>query len=99
MKVISSVDLIEESNSSATFTIVIDDFQKKLAEATVGIKSDEEEVYVNWTKLNLVLFIADRKGRGVGIFFQNRSDRMVRARYEISVQVKMDHLFEGIKLY
>ena len=58
MNVISSGYLKEESNSSATYTIVIKDFQEKLAKSSVGEKSTSEVFNVNWSKFSINLYIA-----------------------------------------
>ena len=90
MNVISSGKLKEESISSATYTIVIDDFRKKLAEATVGEDSNTEEFTVNWSKFDIKLYIAGKNEESKGylsLYLYNRSDWMVRARYEFSVKV------------
>ena len=90
MNVISSGELKEESISSATYTVVIKDFKKKLAEATVGEFSTTEEFSVNWTKFNFCLYIAGEREKDKGylsLFLYNGSDWMVRVRQEISVKV------------
>ena len=90
MNVISSGKLKEESISSATYTVVIKDFKKKLAEATVGEFSTTEEFFVNWTKFKIQLSIAGEKEEDKGylsLFLYNGSDWMVRARLEVSVKV------------
>ena len=91
MNVISSGSLKKESNSSATYTIVIKDFKKKFAEATVGEFSTTEEFSVNWSKFSIRLYIAgdgveERQGY-LGLYLNNRSDWRVRAKDEISVKV------------
>ena len=90
MNVISSGKLKEESISSATYTIVIKDFRKKLAAATVGESSTTEKFSVNWSKFYIELYIAgeDEESQGyLGLFLYNRSAWMVRARYDVSVKV------------
>ena len=90
MNVISSGKLKEESISSATYTVVIKDFKKKLAEAKFGQFSTTEEFSVNWTKFKIRLSIAGEREKDKGylsLFLYNGSDWMVRARQEISVKV------------
>ena len=89
MNVISSGSL-EETNSSATYTIVIKDFQEKLAKSSVGEKSTSEVFNVNWSKFSINLYIAgmNEESRGyISFFLNNKSDWMVRARREVSVEV------------
>ena len=88
MNVISNGYLKEESNSSATYTIVIHDFKKKLAMATVGKYSSTVEFYVSWTTFPIKLYVAGvTEGNNMSIFLQNKSDWMVRARFEVSAKV------------
>ena len=90
MNVISSGKLYEESISSGMYTIVINDFKKKLAIATVGEVSTTEEFSVNWTKFKILLYIAGEREQDKGyvsLFLYNGSDWMVRVRQEISVKV------------
>ena len=90
MNVISRGYLTEESRSSAIYTIVVDDFKKKLAKATAGQFSTTEEFSVNWTKFKIRLYIAggweEDKGY-LSLFLYNGSDWMVRASQEVSVKV------------
>ena len=93
MNVISSGYLKEESCSSATYTIVIDDFREKLARTKVREVSTTEEFYLNWSKFNITLYIAGNgyESEGyLGLFLDNRSDWMIRARREVSVEVMGD---------
>ena len=90
MNVISRGYLTEESCSSAIYTIVINDFKKKLAIATVGEVSTTEEFSVNWTKFEIRLYIAGEREQDKGyvsLFLYNGSDWMVRASGEVSVKV------------
>ena len=90
MSVISSGNFKEESNSSATYTIVIDDFKKKLAKSTVGDVSTTEEFCINWSKFSIRLFIAGLNMESQGylsLLLDNKSDWMVRAGFEVSVKV------------
>ena len=92
MNVISSGKFQEESIFSGTYTIVIDDFRKKLAAATVGRRSTTEEFIVNWTKFHIEFYIAGRSKEHKGylsLFLSNRSDWMVRASMEIYVKVNI----------
>ena len=98
MNVISSGSLKEESNSSATYSIVIQDFPEKLAQSAVGEGSITELFNINWSKFSVNLFIAGRNEESQGylsLFLHNESDWMVRARREVSVQV-MDWWGRGI---
>ena len=91
MNVISSECLKEDSISSATYTIVIDDFRQKLAMAAEGESSITQEISVNWSKFAIMVYIAGRNEESQGylsLYIYNRSDWMVRARHEISVKVK-----------
>ena len=104
MNVISSEYLKEESCSSASYTIVIDDFKEKLARTKRGKVSTTEEFHLNWSKFNIALYIAGNKKKNEGylsLFLHNRSDWMVRARKEISVKVMGDWggLFSMNKLF
>ena len=90
MSVISSGKLKEESISSATYTIVIDDFRQKLATDSVGNRSTTRQFSVNWSKFDIRLYIAGRNGESQGylsLFLHNKSDWMVRASREASVKV------------
>ena len=90
MNVISSGSLKEESNSSATYSIVIKDFPEKLAQSAVGEKSTSEEFSINWSKFAIKLYIAGLNEESQGylsLFLYNESDWMVRARREVSVEV------------
>ena len=93
MNVISSSYLKKEGNSSAsaTYIIVIKDFKKKLAKTAVGKRSSStEEFYVNWSKFSILLYIDGWKEESKGnlsLFLYNRSDWMVRGRFEVSVKV------------
>ena len=90
MNVISSGKFQVESIFSGTYTIVIDDFRKKLAAATVGGCTTTEEFTVNWTKFHIEFYIAggNKEYKGyLSLFLHNRSDWMVRARMKISVKV------------
>ena len=94
MNVITSSYLKKEGNSSAsaTYIIVIEDFKKKLAKTAVGKRSSSttEEFYVNWSKFSILLYIDGWKEESQGnlsLFLYNRSDWMVRARFEVSVKV------------
>ena len=90
MNVFSSGKLKEESTSSATYTIVIDDFRRKLAVATVGERSTTEKFTVNWSKFDIRLYIAGKNEESQGylsLHLHNRSDWMVRASREASVKV------------
>ena len=90
MNVISSGSLKEESNSSATHTIVIKDFQEKLAKSAVGDISASQEFSINWSKFSIKLYIAGRKKESRGYLslnLINESDWMVRAGFEFSVKV------------
>ena len=81
---------MEDSISSGTYTIVIDDFRQKLARAAVREYSTTQEFTVNWTKFYIMLYIAGRNGDSQGyinLFLHNRSDWMVRASREASVKV------------
>ena len=95
MNVISSGSLKEESNSSATYTIVIDDFNEKLAKSAVGDTSASQEFSINWSKFSISLFIAGKteESRGhLSLFLNNKSDWMVRANFEIFVKVMGNNL-------
>ena len=90
MNVISSGSLKEESNSSATYTIVIKDFQEKLAKSAVGGNSATEEFSINWSKFSIKLYIAGQNEASqsyLSLFLRNESDWMVRAGFEFSVKV------------
>ena len=90
MSVISSGNFKEESNSSATYTIVIDDFKKKLAKSTVGDVSTTEEFCINWSKFSIRLFMnkENKESQGyLSLLLDNKSDWMVRAGFEVSVKV------------
>ena len=90
MNVISSGSLKEETNSSATYTIVIKDFTEKLSQASVGEGSNTELFNINWSKFSVNLFIAGRNEESQGylsLFLYNERNWMVRARREVSVKV------------
>ena len=89
MNVISSGNLKKESNSSGTYTIVIDDFKKKVAKSAVGERSTTEEFCINWSKFSIRLYITgDKENQGyLSLFLHNKSDWMIRARFEVSVKV------------
>ena len=90
MNVISSGNLKKESNSSGTYTIVIDDFKKKLDKSAVGEGSTTEEFHVNWSKFSIRLYIAgqNEETRGhLSLYLNNESDWTVRAKFEVSVKV------------
>ena len=90
MNVISSQYLKEESHSSATYTIVIQDLREKLAKSTVGEGSRTEEFYVNWSKFSIELFIAglyDESQGYLNLYLNNKSDWTVRTKFEVSVKV------------
>ena len=103
MSVISSGKLQEESISSATYTIVIKRFRKKLARAAVEERSTTQEFTVNWSKFDIRVYIAGEDEESqcyLSIFLNNRSDWMVRAREEISVKVrKFAPKYEMVKMY
>ena len=89
MNVISSGSLKEETNSSATYTIVIQDFPEKLAQSALGV-SATEEFSINWSKFSIKLNIAgqNEQSRGyLSLYLYNKSDWMVRAKFEVSVKV------------
>ena len=90
MNVISSGNLKKESNSSGTYTIVIDDFKKKLDKSAVGEGSTTEEFHVNWSKFSIGLYIAGQNKdckKHLSLFLYNKSDWKVRAGHEVSVKV------------
>ena len=90
MSVISRGYLTEESRSSAIYTIVVDDFKKKLAKATVGEGRKTEEFSVSGSKFLIQLYIAGIDSsvkRHIGLVLYNKSDRKVWIRKEISVKV------------
>ena len=98
MNMMSSGELKEESISSATYTIVIEDFKKRLAKAIVGEYSVTDEFYVNWSKFCIELYLAGEvrhrrvRDASLSLCLSNRSDWMVRARQEISVKVIMGNV-------
>ena len=92
MNMISNGKLKEESISSATYTIVINDFRKKLVAANVGQYSITEQFTINWSKFYIRLYIAckrenEKRPGYLSLHLHNRSDWMVRASREASVKV------------
>ena len=90
-------DWTEDSISSGTYTIVIDNFKKKLAKAKAGERSSTEKFSVNWSKFTITLYINGNRenSRGyVSLFLFNKSDWMVRVKDEISAKVSLKKDFE-----
>ena len=90
MNMITRGDWTEDSISSGTYNLFINNFRLKIGWATVGKRSTTEEFSVNWSKFSIKLYIAgdSEESRGyVSIFLLNKSDWMVRIRDEVSVKV------------
>jgi len=90
MNVISQEYLREEKKGAASYTIEIQHFHKKLAEAQVGGKVTTKKFYVNLSRFSIDLYIAGDSAKDdtarISLYLTNESDWMLRARVDVYVK-------------